>query len=128
MSLQVRAEAHFWGTDNTLEKDIKDGRDRMTPAVASTLNCEGIPAQRCMGEGIRLFVGLINENADTAVEEALKLKNHGDVHIAVARGLAIVFRDHGVTGGEEVRAQLSMLETLQDDMIYPGGEAREEEE
>lgn len=39
----------------------------------NTWSCDEETAKRCVGFGISLFLGLVNENADKVLDEALKL-------------------------------------------------------
>jgi len=93
----------------------------------NTWSCDEETAKRCVGFGISLFLGLVNENADKVLDEALKL-SIDDADTATTCGLAVLFEHHGLVAGEKLRGGAGKLEGLKDRLLYPGGVESEEDE
>lgn len=118
---------HFRSYGGDLNEDIDQSVDAYARAiVASKCNITENTARVAIGEGFQVFIGLITEASSTALSKASMLSDR-DWTTATARGLAILFRHHGVTSEDALRSKLDHLEEVKDRLLYPSGGESEED-
>lgn len=70
------AVTYFKSHNGTLEDDIDQCVDDYAPAITSKHPSTNEPGARvAIGEGFRVYIGLINDDASTALSQASKLGN-----------------------------------------------------
>jgi len=122
------AATYFKPRNGTLDEDIDQSVDDYASAITENHpNLNAIGACVAIGEGFRVFIGLVNEDASTALSNAMKLSDK-DWHTSTARGLAILFRHHGVTEAGALRGKVGHLEGVMDRLLHPGGVESDDED